>query len=847
MKTNFYLIKTGLIRVSSLILILLLSSCSGSKIPTPVSVTKNLRAPAYPLITIDPYTSAWSEADHLYDDVVRHWTGKRIGLIGVLRVDGKVYRFMGKEETPRKVILPMADHGAWDCNYQLKDPGNGWEKPGFNTSTWMAGKGAFGTPDMPVLATIWKTPDIWVRREFLLNANLSEAPLYLIYSHDDDFVLYLNGHKIVETGYTWKNNVVIPLTGDLLKLLNSDGKNVIAAHCKNRIGGAYVDFGIVQDSDLPEAFAQTATQTSVSLSATRTHYDFACGPVNLKLTFISPLLPENLDVLSRPVNYITYETKATDGQQHDVQIYFEATPEWAVDHISQEVSLEKGKTEGLTYFKSGTTEQAVLAKKGDDRRIDWGYFYLCGKTIPEMSYAMGNYSEVKQEFASNGWLKKSPEEKRITRMGENMPVMACAQQIGKVKEKPVSGNILIGYDDLYAIQYFGENRMAWWKKDGKVTMDEALNASSAELEQLREQCTAFDNKLWEDAVKGGGEKYAELCVLAFRQSIAAHKLIKDKAGNTIFLSKENFSNGSIGTVDVTYPSAPLFLLYNPELLKGMMTPIFHFSESGKWTKPFAAHDVGTYPLANGQTYGGDMPVEESGNMLILTAAIAQAEGNASYAEKHWNVLTIWADYLLQNGLNPDNQLCTDDFAGHFAHNTNLSVKAIMGIAGYGKLAGMLGKTASAEKYTAAAKEMATKWVEMANDGDHFRLTFDQPGTWSQKYNLVWDKLLKLNIFPKEVAEKEIAYYLTRQNTYGLPLDNRRTYTKSDWIIWTATLAGDLPTFQKFIDPEHKFMNETPDRVPMTDWYETQKPRKVGFQARSVVGGYFIKMLEQKNN
>ncbi len=846
MKTNFCLNKTGFIGVSSLLFILILSSFSGLKTPTPVPVTKNLRAPAYPLITIDPYTSVWSEADHLYDDVARHWTGKRTGLIGALRVDGKVYRFLGKEETPRKALLPMADRGAWDCNYSLKDPGNGWEKRGFNASKWMAGKGAFGTPNMPVLATLWQTPDIWVRREFSLNTNLSEAPIYLIYSHDDDFVLYLNGQKIVETGYTWKNNVVLPLTGELRKLLSKEGKNVIAAHCKNRVGGAYVDFGIYQDSDMPEVFAQTAIQTLVSLSATQTRYDFSCGPVALKLTFISPLLPENLDVLSRPVNYITYETKATDGQQHDVQIYFEATPEWGVDHISQEVSLEKGKTDGLTYYKSGTTEQGILMKKGDDRRIDWGYFYFCGKTIPEMSYSMGNYSKIKQEFAANGLLKPSPEEKLITRMGENMPVMACAHQLGKINKKMVSGNILIGYDDLYAIQYFGDNRMAWWKKEGKVTMGDVLKSASAELIQLQKTCTSFDNKLWADAVKAGGDNYAELCVLAFRQAIAAHKLIKDKEGNTIFLSKENFSNGSIGTVDVTYPSAPLFLLYNPDLLKGMMTPIFHFSESGKWTKPFAAHDVGTYPLANGQTYGGDMPVEESGNMLILTTAIAHTEGNASYAKKHWNVLTIWADYLLQNGLNPENQLCTDDFAGHFAHNTNLSIKAIMGIAGYGKLAEMLGKKDIASKYTTAAKEMAAKWIEMANDGDHFRLTFDQPGTWSQKYNLVWDKVLKLNIFPKEVAKKEIAFYLTKQNTYGLPLDNRRTYTKSDWIIWTATLADDLATFQKFIDPEHKFVNETKNRVPMTDWYETPDARQVGFQARSVVGGYFIKMLEQKN-
>lgn len=176
---------------------------------------------------------------------------------------------------------------------------------------------------------------------------------------------------------------------------------------------------------------------------------------------------------------------------------------------------------------------------------------------------------------------------------------------------------------------------------------------------------------------------------------------------------------------------------------------------------------------------------------------------------------------------------------------NLSVKAIVAIASYGRMADMIGKKDVADKYTGIARDMAAEWVRMADDGDHYRLTFDKPGTWSQKYNLVWDKLLSLNIFPESVRQKELAYYLTKQNEYGLPLDNRMAYTKTDWIMWTATLADDQETFEKFIEPIHRFENETVDRVPMSDWIWTDRPNWRGFKARSVVGGYYIKMLESK--
>lgn len=821
----------------------LLCSCSQQgKFFQPEKVSE-LRAPAYPLVTIDPYTSAWSFTDRLNEDNVRHWTGKPFPLVGALRVDGKTYRFMGIEETPLKAFLPTAAKQKWPASYTEKQPAAGWEKPGFNDASWEKGLAAFGTPEMPNLSTEWNSKDIWVRRTFDLSQDYIDETVILEYSHDDIFELYINGVEVVKTDYTWKNNVLKELSTNVKETLKP-GKNVIAAHCHNRVGGGYVDFGLFVKKDVKDAFDTPAIQKSVNVLPTQTFYTFECGPVQLDLIFTSPLLMDDLQLMSTPINYISYQVKPLDGKEHDVQIYMDATSLWAMDTPGQEMDILVGtdNKRSLMYSKVGTVEQPVLQKKGDDVRIDWGYFYLAAGKNPAAGINMGAYHDMKQSFADEGTI--SQRAISLPEKDETEPVVAYSQNLGKVSSA-ANGFMMIGYDDLYSIQYFKDNRMAYWKQHGKVDMIQALADANKNYQEVMKRCRQFDTRLMNDAEAAGGKEYAELCALAYRQAIAAHKLVDDKDGNLLFLSKENFSNGSIGTVDITYPSAPMFLIYNPELLKGMMNPIFYYSESGHWNKPFAAHDVGTYPIANGQTYGGDMPVEESGNMLILTTAIAMREGNADYAKMHWDVLTIWANYLLKEGLDPDNQLCTDDFAGHFAHNTNLSIKAIMGIAGYGKLAAMLGDSETAAKYTNAAKDMATKWIAMADDGDHFRLTFDQPGTWSQKYNLVWDKILDLNIFPEEVADREIKYYLTKQNTYGLPLDIRKTYTKSDWIIWTSCLTEDRNVFEQLVDPVYKYATETTTRMPLSDWHETTNGNSVGFRARSVVGGYYMKMLKEQ--
>jgi hypothetical protein len=799
----------------------------------------DLRAPAFPLITIDPYTSAWSFADNLHDESVRHWTGEKFPLTGVLRVDGKCYRFMGTEDAPLIQALETAENGRWTGRYTLSKPAAGWEKPAFDDSRWKQGQAAFGTPDEPTVKTRWEGngAEIWVRREFYLEEDLDGRKVFLEYSHDDDFELYVNGIKIVDTGYKWKKNVLQLLAGEALQSLKK-GRNIIAVHCLNRTHGALVDFGLHIEANETKAFETAAVQQSVNVQATQTHYRFTCGPVDLHLTFTAPLLMHDLELISRPVNYLSYRITPGDGQAHRIEIYFDASPLWALDKPNQESRSEVYGKDGFLFLKTGSLTQKILEKRGDNVRIDWGYFYLCAEK-ENTAAATGTAGELHGKFAAEGSVSQNGNtgDSRQERL-------ALVRSFGST-DRQVSGKIMLGYDDLYSIQYFGENLRPYWNSEGNRSIESVFAQANREYRKLTAACDRFDRELLSQAGKAGGKEYAELCALAYRQAIAAHKLVIAPNGDLLFLSKENFSNGSIGTVDITYPSAPLFLLYNPELAKGLLNHIFYYSESGRWKKPFAAHDVGTYPQANGQTYGGDMPVEESGNMLILTAALAAVEGNALYAQKHWETLTIWTDYLAENGLDPENQLCTDDFAGHFAHNANLSVKAILGIASYARLAEMLGKKETAGKYAALAKEMASIWEKTARDGDHYRLTFDQPGTWSQKYNLVWDKLLKFNIFDPAIVEKEIPWYLSVQNRYGLPLDSRKTYTKADWIIWTATLSPDRETFEQFIRPLHRFMNETTDRVPMSDWYFTDKPTHTGFQARSVVGGYFIKILEEK--
>ncbi|HTN22279.1 MAG TPA: DUF4965 domain-containing protein [Pelobium sp.] len=793
-------------------------------------------APAYPLVTHDPYFSIWAVNDTLNADVTRHWTGAHHALNGVISVDGKLYNFLGKREKTYHNILSLADEKSTPLKYTETKPENNWTQLEFNDSAWKTGAGAAGS-ETSQAQTPWKKNHIWIRKPFNLTKKIKNK-LYLVIRHDDNATAYLNGEEIYNVQTFVGEFTYIPISDDIKNKLKK-GNNVLSVHAENTGGPSFVDFGLVEEiSSKKQITSLQAKQTNVKLNATQTIYDFTCGPVNLKLTFTSPLLLDNLDLLSRPVSYITSQITANDGNTHQVSLYFGASSQIATHGAFQEVEATEYTKEGLGILKVGTKKQELLSKTGDDVRIDWGYLYMA---VPNSDKIIQNISTKSNALYS---LTKKKDIAQTTMDGTQL-VLNTVIDCGKVGNSPVEQHVMLGYDDIVSVQFFGQNLKPWWNRDGKETIEHQLKLAEQDYSSLMSRCAAFDIKLNADALNSGGETYAKLCNIAYRQAIAAHKLVEGPNKEILFLSKENNSGGFINTVDVTYPSSPLFLIYNPDLMKGMLNGIFYFSESGKWNKPYPAHDLGSYPKANGQTYGEDMPVEEAGNMVVLAGAIGKAEGNANYAKQHWETLTTWTNYLAEHGLDPKNQLSTDDFAGHLARNANLALKAIEGVGSYAMLAEMLGDHTTAEKYRKKAQEMAKGWMELADAGDHYALTYNDKNSWSQKYNLVWDKVLDLNLFPKEVAQKEVKYYLGKQQKYGLPLDSRKTYTKSDWIIWTATLANNREDFNALIKPVYKFALETPDRVPMNDFHETLDAHRVNFKARSVVGGYFIKMLETK--
>ena len=585
-------------------------------------------------------------------------------------------------------------------------------------------------------------------------------------------------------------------------------------------------------------------QVDFKLTPSQSIYDFDGNGIHVTMSFMSPALPDDIDAITRPANYIQWKVSSVDGKPHVVKIFDSASSALTVNETSQTVTWARETMGALTALKAGTASQPVLQNSGDDTRIDWGYVYLAAPT-KFATTAMGSEEALTSSFAATGKLPATDDTRMPRAASDDQPTLAVTFDLGNVTAKPVMRHVILAYDEVYSIKYFGQKLLPFWRRNG-ATPSSMIQEAEEKFDYEASQCNIFDKLLIDDMTSLGGPKYAALGSLSYRQCLAGTGIAADSKKQPLMFTKENTSNGDIATVDVIFPMSPIWLVFNPTLAKASIVPILSYAASDHWKFPNAPHDLGTYPIARGTDDGGEgMPVEESGNMLIICDAIAQSEGNANWLKPWWPKLAQWAEYLEKYGLDPEDQLCTDDFMGHLAHNANLSVKAILGLAAYGDLCRITGDKKNALKYQQIAKTDASHWMQVADAGGHSLLAFDKPNTWSQKYNLVWDRILNLNVFPSSVARQEVDYYKSVLQPYGVPLDSRTHLTKTDWSLWTATMATDLDTFEKLITPIYNYLNTTTSRSPLADSYLTDDIHSDGMHARPVVGGLFIKMLADR--
>lgn len=566
-------------------------------------------------------------------------------------------------------------------------------------------------------------------------------------------------------------------------------------------------------------------QIKIDVSPLITEYIFKNEKIVLSVKFWTPLFVDNIYELSLPCSFIDCSVRSADGEAHRVFVKISLDKDFCYERIQKLISKETITQNGITYAVMGRKNQKPLSKSGDGLSADWGNICLYGENVsvsPVFRNGISAYGEAQDN---------------------------C--------------RFIIAFDDLESIEYMGEKCKGLWTEK-LYNIGNAIKYCRDNYDILYQKALLWNDRILCDAAVFG-EDYQAILTAAYRQILAAHKLVRNKKGELLYLSKECHSNGCINTVDISYPSIPFYLFYNPELIKGMMTGIFEFARTDAWQFDFAPHDIGTYPIANGQAYGlynsyalcksslykskrnvynlnSQMPVEECGNMLIMAYTHFLYSGDRSVIEGNYDLLLKWAEYLKNAGVELENQLCTDDFAGHSEKNINLAIKGIMGLAAFAKISEAMNIKNEYMKY---AKQNANKLMEYTLDCKALPFAVGDSNTWSLKYNLVWDILLDFNLFDENLYKAESELYRKKLNEYGVPLDYRKAFSKTDWMMWASTLDESADNTKLFAKLIRKFLAETTDKVCFSDWINTDTPTHAGFSHRTVQGGLWLPLLMKR--
>ncbi|KAF1812219.1 glutaminase GtaA [Eremomyces bilateralis CBS 781.70] len=589
-----------------------------------------------------------------------------------------------------------------------------------------------------------------------------------------------------------------------------------------------------------------ATQTAFEYTSTRSIFTFnVADKVEMKVEFLSPVYPDDPQRQSLVFSYLEVRVTSLDDAHHQVQLYTDVSAEWASGNQGAVVQWNRGDTGNVTYHSFSRQEELAFTENRD--QAEWGTWFYATDNTPGVTYQTGSDAGVRSTFALMGVLSNT-EDYQYRPINDDWPVFAFSKDFGNCARSEVSTLFSIGLAQDFVVQFEGagpyEPLPALWQAyfpDGIAALDFFHHDYSTAVTMS----DALDQKVAKESRKAAGQDYLTITSLTVRQTFGATQLAGSADKYYLFL-KEISSNGNMQTVDVIFPAYPLFLYFNPSLLKLLLDPHFENQEAGKYPKAFSIHDLGAhYPNATGHPDGvaQEMPLEECGNMIIMALSYAQRSKDTDYLKQHYKILKQWAEFLVDEALIPENQLSTDDFAGLLANQTNLALKGIIGIEAMSQIADLTGAHDEAQNYTSIAHEYISKWQTygIAHDANppHTTLNYGKNESFNLLYNLYADRVLGLNLVPQSVYDMQSLFYPTVLNEFGVPLDTRHLWTKADWEIFVASIAS-VETRDLILSTLARWVNVTTTDRALTDLYESDTGGYPGFQfvARPVMGGSF---------
>jgi hypothetical protein len=536
------------------------------------------------------------------------------------------------------------------------------------------------------------------------------------------------------------------------------------------------------------------------------------------------------------IGYLTVHVSGSRG--YDIQVYSDIDARWTGRKSRSRQDFEE--LDGVAIY-SLSVEDATLYEEADDMAL-WGSAILASRpsNFTSLSALSGLPGHVRRSFVESGRLTGEDNE------WEDESVVALAHDLGKVTGG-LSVTFVIGYERESAINYLGEAYTGYYRA-------EYPNTSSALSLFLDDYPSAFlesmklDQELVTLSAAAAGPKYADILALSTRQAYGGIDLtIPNHSLDTkdvLAFIKELSSDGNINTIDVIMPAFPIYYVMDPDYIRLLLEPVMRYLAAGRWHLPYAIHDLGThYPHATGHDdqKAEPMPIEECGNLLILAAAYVSATGDANWALQYTDVFQKYADYLVENSIDITNQLSSNDAAGPLANETNLAIKAAVGLKAFGEMSGD-------KYYSRIGDEHANLFFQQGLGTDqnktHFVLEYpDSPGTWKTPYNLFPDVLLGLETFPDAAYRMGSEFFTTVRGEYGVTLDNRQDWAKSDWNMW---LAGTFEkrTRNEFVEDLWAFMTNGKHNWPFSDRYVASSEHgsepgvPILCRARPTVGGHF---------